>query len=407
VPALKKTPLTPYQWRLFAFLSVATFFEGYDFIALTQILPNLRADMGLDKTDAGRLVALINFGTVVAYLLIRRADQWGRRRVLTITIAGYTVFTFLTGLAPNAWVFAALQLLARIFLIGEWAISMVIAAEEFPDDRRGTVIGVINAFSTLGAITCAGLVPILLETPWGWRSVYFVGILPLITIAYARRGLRETQRFEERRPGPQGSLLDIWRSPYRKRVVQLGIIWFVAYIATQNAVTFWKDFAVTERGLTDAEVGSSVVLAAILAMPLVFLSGRLLDWIGRRWGAAIIFALTALGTFGIYTLHGLWPLRAMLILGIFGASAYLPVLNAFTTELFPTERRADGFAWANNLIGRAGYFLSPLVLGAFAEPYGWGPVIRTTAIFPLVVIGLIFWWLPETRSRTLEETSTV
>ena len=38
---------------------------------------------------------------------------------------------------PNVFVFAGLQLIARIFLIAEWATSMVIAAEEFPADRRG------------------------------------------------------------------------------------------------------------------------------------------------------------------------------------------------------------------------------------------------------------------------------
>jgi MFS transporter, putative metabolite:H+ symporter len=401
-----KTPLSPYQKRLFVFLSVATFFEGYDFIALTQILPNLRADMGLGKEAAGQLVAFINFGTIVAYVLIRHADRWGRRRVLTITIAGYTIFTFLSGLAPNVWWFAIFQFCARVFLIGEWAVSTVIAAEEFPDERRGMVIGVVSAFSSFGAVACAGLVPVLLEAPWGWRTVYFVGILPLVILAYARRNLRETARFARLTPASgKGSIFGIWRTPHKRRLIQLGVIWFFAYIATQNAVTFWKDFAVTERGLTDEEVGQSIVLAALVAMPLVFLAGRLIDLIGRRPGAAVIFSLTALGTLGIYSLHDLWALRLALILGIFGVSAYLPVLNAFTTELLPTERRADGFAWANNLMGRIGYFLSPLVIGVLAEEHGWGPVIRLTAVFPLIVIGLVLWWLPETRNRPLEETA--
>ncbi|MFW6087686.1 MAG: MFS transporter, partial [Myxococcota bacterium] len=126
-----KVKLTAYQWKLFGFLGVATFFEGYDFIALTQILPHLRADMGLDKGAAGVLLTAINVGTFVAYLVVRQADRWGRRRVLTITIVGYTIFTLLSGLAPNVWVFGAAQMMARVFLIGEWAISMVIAAEEF------------------------------------------------------------------------------------------------------------------------------------------------------------------------------------------------------------------------------------------------------------------------------------
>ena len=61
------TPLTAYQRRLFAFLGVATFFEGYDFFALTQVLSSLRDEFGLDREQSGRLFGVINFGTLVAY----------------------------------------------------------------------------------------------------------------------------------------------------------------------------------------------------------------------------------------------------------------------------------------------------------------------------------------------------
>ena len=154
------TSLTSYQKRLFIFLSVATFFEGFDFMALTQILPNLRADFQINEFQAGLLFAFVNFGTVVAWLLIRKADLWGRRRVMMITIVGYTVFTFLTGFSWDVWSFALFQFIARIFLIGEWATSMVYASEEFSADRRGTVIGVLQAFSSLGAVFCAGVTPL-------------------------------------------------------------------------------------------------------------------------------------------------------------------------------------------------------------------------------------------------------
>ena len=74
------TPLTPYQWKLLGFLSVATFFEGFDFMALSQILPNMREEMELSIAQAGILLSVINIGTLVAYVLIRKADAWGRRR---------------------------------------------------------------------------------------------------------------------------------------------------------------------------------------------------------------------------------------------------------------------------------------------------------------------------------------
>jgi MFS transporter, putative metabolite:H+ symporter len=121
-----------YQRRLLIFLSVASFFEGYDFLALAQLLPNIRAHFGLSPTEGGALVMVVNAGTMIAYVLVRQADRWGRKRVLSITIAGYTLASFLSGLAPNAWLFALGQLVARVFLIGEWAVAMVVAAEEFP-----------------------------------------------------------------------------------------------------------------------------------------------------------------------------------------------------------------------------------------------------------------------------------
>ena len=400
--------LTSYQRRLFVFLSVATFFEGYDFLALTQILPNLRADLGLDKAVAGYLVGFINFGTVVAYLLVRRADRLGRKRVLTVTIAGYTIFTTLTGLSPNVWAFAAFQMIARIFLIGEWATSTVMAAEEYPAARRGMVIGVISAFSSLGAVTCAGVVPLLLKTPFGWRSVYFVGVIPLIVLAFARRNLRETRRFSEQVTSHIAKpFTAIFRSPYRKRMLQMGLIWFLTYICTQNGVTFWKEFAVSERGMTDSDVGKAITIAALVSMPLVFFAGKLLDLIGRRMGAVVIFGLASVGIFGCYTLHGQWPLTLTLVFAIFGASAVLPVLNAYNAELFPTELRGDAFAWSNNLIGRIGYVLSPVAVGYAAGHVGWGPAVRVTAIFPILAVILILWLLPETRSRELEETAVV
>lgn len=399
-------PLSPYQKRLFAFLSVATFFEGYDFMALTQILPNLRASLGLDETQAGFMVGFINLGTVLAYFLVRKADRWGRRRVLTVTIAGYTAFTFASGLAPNIWAFAAFQMVARIFLLAEWAISSVIAAEEFPAKRRGMVIGVISASGSLGSVMCAGLVPLLLKAPWGWRTVYFVGIVPLLVLAFARRSLRETKRFEEQVHSENARpLVYIWRTPYKKRVVELGLIWLLTYVCTQTSVTFWKEFAVGERGMTDGQVGLAITIAALVAMPLVFLSGKMLDVVGRRGGAFGIYGLTALGVFLAYTLENRWALTGALMLGIYGASAFLPVMNAYTTELFPTDLRADAFAWSNNLIGRIGYVASPALVGWFAHRVGWGSAVRVTALFPLLALALILWLLPETRNRELEETA--
>lgn len=410
VPGDAELPDARTRRRLLIFLSVATFFEGYDFLALTQILPTLRAEMAMSPAEAGLLLGGINVGTVLAFLLVRRADRVGRRPVMMWTIVGYTVFTGLTALCREPWQLFVAQLFARLFLIGEWATSMVYAAESFPAARRATVIGVIQAFSSLGSIVCAGVVPLLLRTEWGWRSVYVVGVVPLVLLALARRDLPETPRFLAAQAAggtlERGSLLAIWRTPWRGRVLRLAVIWALTYVATQNAITFWKEFAVGERGLTDAEVGASISLAAVVSMPLVFASGKLLDVVGRLRGATIIYVITAVGVVAAYTLHGRWPLTAALIFAIFGASAVLPVLNSYTTELFPTDLRGDAFAWSNNLLGRTGYVLGPVLVGQLAAAgFGWGFAVASTAIFPLMALLLILRWMPETRGAELEQTA--
>ncbi|MGE0787595.1 MAG: MFS transporter [Sandaracinaceae bacterium] len=405
--------LTPYHWKLFGFLSVATFFEGYDHIALSQLLPNLQDAFGVDKALGGLAVGVINVGTILAYFLVRKADRWGRKRVLTITIAGYTVFSFVSALAPNLWFFAACQLVARIFLIGEWAISMVYAAEEFPSAKRGLMIGLIQAFSSLGSVVCAGLVPILVTAPTGWRTVYFVGTLPLILLAFARRGLKESKRFEVMEQAAEApSMFRIWRSPYRGRVLQLAAIWLFTYVCAQTAITFWKAYAVadpTEPGphLTEAEVGGYIVFGAVLAMPLVFGVGFLIDRLGRKVSATLIFLVTAASALGCYTAHHPALLFVSVVGAIFGASAVLPVLNAFNTELFPTNLRGDAFAWSNNLLGRIGYVLAPIAVGAAAEAYGYGPAVSLTAIGPVIALVMILMWLPETTGKSLEETAAM
>ncbi len=404
---MSTTRLDGYQWRLLAFLSVATFFEGFDFMALSQILPEIREELGLSIDAAGVMISVINVGTVFAFLLIRKADAWGRRRVLTITIAGYTIFTGLTALSQSIWDFTLFQLIARMFLIAEWATAMVFAAEEFPADKRGLVMGLTQGFASLGSVVCAGVAPLLLSSDLGWRMVYLVGIVPLVLVAFARRSLKETSRFKQQSAGRKVGLMDLLGGPYRGRVLLMGLLWALTYLGMSNAVTFWKDFAVNQRGYTDGQVGMALTIAAVVSMPMVFASGKLLDIAGRRIGAGFIYIGGIIGVAGAFTLTDPTLLNIALIFAIFGVSGVLPVLNAYSTELFPTDVRGDAFGWANNILGRIGYVLAPALVGFTATWIGLGNAMAVSMIFPLIALVIILATLPETSGRELEDTSAL
>jgi putative MFS transporter len=400
------TPFTPYQRRLFAFLSVATFFEGYDFFAVTQVLPHLAREHGLDESQKGLVLSVVGIGTMLSYFVVRLADVLGRRRVLTITIVGYTLATLVTAVSQGIVMFTLAQVVARAFLIGEWAISMVIAAEEFPAERRGFVIGLIQGASSLGYIVCSAVVPLLVQTGLGWRTVYFVGVVPLLFMAVARRDLRETARFEAASAPVKPSIFRIFGTKHRGKLLILSAIWFLALIAPHNAVSFWKIFVGQERGFTEKQIGGSIAIAAVAALPLVFATGKLIDRVGRKWGATIVFAVSIVGTSTAYMLHGRVPLTVALIAGIFGASGYLPILNAYTAELFPTELRGDAFAWAATFLGRISYVISPFLVGAAVDRVGhYEDVMPWLSVFTFLAWLGIVLLLPETTGKDLEETS--
>ena len=399
--------LSPYQRRLFFFLGIATFFDGFDALALSQLLPNIRKEMGLLPGQEGLLVSVIAIGPVLAYWLVRQADVWGRKRVLAITIAGYTLFSFFTGLMPNVIAFALCQLVAQTFLCAEFSVAAIYAAEEYPAEKRGVFIGMLQVCHVLGGVACAGLTPLLLKTSLGWRGIYFVGTLPLLLMALARTQLRETARFtQQQRIGiVPASPFRIFRTSYRNRMLLLGLISALTIFCTGNGLLFWKEYALSERGFTDATVGMCIAIAAVTALPVLYLVGRLLDRLGRRRGALLIYAAVIMGVLGAFTATSkpLVILSLILVLGV--GSGTTPILNAIATELFPTGLRADAYGWSRNLFGRIGMVVTPFLIGSCAAHLGWAATLRLTVIGPLLALVLIWSSLPETSRRELEDTS--
>jgi len=394
--------------KLIIFLSIATFFDGYDFMAITQILPNLRNDLKINEFEIGLFIAFINLGAMISFFLIRYTDRIGRKKFLNITIIGYTISTFLTAFSYDIYTFSILQFFGRIFLVAETAVAYIFAAEEVSANKRGFVIGLIQGSLSLGMIFCAAVTPMMINTEIGWRGVYLVGIIPLLLIAFSRRNIEESKRYKEFNFNHnQIDLKKTWNSPYKKRIIQVGLIWLFSFLCTQSAFMFWKEFAVNERSLTDTQVGLAISIASLISLPIIFFTGKLIDKIGRKKSALIIYTIEILAVIASYSLFDFIGLLIALIFGIFGISAVMIINNTLTTELFPTSIRGSAFAWTNNLIGRIGFIISPILVGYFAQNIGWGLSVISTSIGLVISMFIIYFSLPEANNQELEISSKV
>jgi MFS family permease len=168
-----------YRRKLLFLLSSATFFEGYDAFVLSFVLALVLGDLGGTEAQAGWIRAITGVGAVVAFVLSAQADRIGRKRLLLITILGYTVSGALTALSPGLLWLTVAQFGAQVFLGAEWAVAITMSSRSSPRESRGRALGIVTSTQTLGGILVGVLAFLgLRSTPLGWRALYVVGLRP-------------------------------------------------------------------------------------------------------------------------------------------------------------------------------------------------------------------------------------
>ena len=149
-----------YLIGLLIFVCFVTLFEGYDLLIINLALPYLGTDFGADSRTLGNAVGLINVGTILAFIPVRLADRFGRRRVFLTAISGYTLFTLLSAFSVGLYDFVAYQFIARMFMVTEIGVGAIILTEEMPARYRGVAVTLMFALSLGGGIVGSVVFPV-------------------------------------------------------------------------------------------------------------------------------------------------------------------------------------------------------------------------------------------------------
>jgi MFS family permease len=394
------------DWMLLLLLGSTMFFDGYDRGVILVALKQIRGSFDLSQTQASWYLAVLYLGALPAVPLTLRADRVGRKRLLVLSVLGYTIATGVTAIAPNAATFSACQFVARMFLNAEAAIVWTLAAETLPARARGIGFGWLQMSNALGvgfgAIAFGGVIqPLGLS----WRWLYVVGIPPLLLVARLRRRLPESERFEslQRTGGIERDWRAVFRPP-RRRWILFVIAGGVLLNLSQQASSFAVDFLQTQRHLGATQASFMLVAAGLPGIPFMVLAGALSDRYGRRVVGCSLAGLGVVGALCFFWMPGgawvLWPCMVVMLLGVLGAG---PVLGAYTAELFDTSVRGQAVSWATvaNVGGQAGSLaLGGLLLGAFGS---LSIAVTLLGIGPVIGLMMIWRYYPDTHGRELED----
>jgi putative MFS transporter len=405
-----------YLRTLLLLLLAATFFEGYDGSILALVLPAIQKTFAVSESQLGVSRALIELGLGGAFFLARAGDRWGRRRLLLWSVLGYTLMTALTAASRDLWSFTAFQSLSRVFLGAEYAVAVTMIVEEFPKEKRARVLGIFLMCSAVGAIVVVLLsLGGLDNTSLGWRGLYLVGVIPLLFLAFFRRRLKETQRFqrhaqhaEETGESLHVNFFEPWRAPYRRTLVLVGMIHLMRSLPLFGATAWYFFYAQGEGGLTKTTSELIFLVAYGAGTAGYWVCGRMMDRVGRR-PTAITYGLLAAGSaMALFQSHSPPTIGVFLVVAVFFGLGMAPVTGVISTELFPTYIRNQSAAWCRNIFEIAGFILGPLLVGVLGDHYSGalGSIGDTVTILVLLFLPatwLIWRHLPETVGRELEE----
>jgi len=384
--------------------------DAFDAMLYALVLTLLMRDLRMNKATAGLLGTLTLLASGLGGLLFGfLADRVGRKRALMASILTYSLCSFASGLATSIAMLAAARFVLGLGMGGEWNTGATLVAETWPTELRAKAISIVQSSWAIG-FAAAALVAGPVARYFGWRAVFFVGILPALLTLWIRRGVPESTLWKERRPVAstvdRSGLSLIFRAPYLKHTLALLLFNFFCLFAWWGLFTWlppYLSLPVAQGGRGFGVMGTTtllVVLNLFGMLPGYASFGWIADHLGRR-KAFLIYSLTAALLIPLYAMARTPAL--ILVLGtavaFFGTGVFSGS-GIMGSEIFPTSVRAGALGVTYNG-ARTMSSVAPLVIGQVGQMKGLGWAFYLCAAGYLLA-ALITTQLPETRGKRLE-----
>ncbi|MDX1900390.1 MAG: sugar porter family MFS transporter [Gammaproteobacteria bacterium] len=426
------------------FVSLGGILYGYDMGVISGALLFMQKDIPLTEMQTGCIVGAVLGGGLIGTLLSGPiGDLLGRR--LLILLSG-VVFLLGISFILLATDFYGL-LAARLFLgvgVGVVAVAVPLyVAEMVPDQDRGRYVTFFQLLLTIG-ILLAYCVDLFFSDTGNWRAMFAVLIVPSLILFVGSFFLPETPRWllanariEQARhvlskilpdekmaarelwritEGLQAEETSSWREIFSSKFLLPSLVAVAIAIFNQltgiNSFLQYAPLILKNAGLS-SDMVSMAGSAGIGALNFLFtlLAITLVDGVGRRpllligivgvviseifLGAVDLYSQT-LPNAGILSLLGLFLFIVSFAIGP-GVVVWLAI-----SELFPTRVRGKGVAiclFFNSLAATllATYFL-PIV-----KYFSMGVTYWLFAFFSLLYFVVVYFFLPETKKKSLEE----
>jgi sugar porter (SP) family MFS transporter len=449
-----------YLWLAAAAGALGGLLFGYDWVVIGGAKPFYELYFHLDSPGLqgwAMSCALIGclIGAVVSGYL---SNRFGRKHLLTLAALVFAISSLGTGLASQFTAFVAWRMLGGFAIGLASGISPMYIAEISPAHLRGRLVS-LNQLAIVFGILMAQIVNWLIARPvspaataqqilvswngeWGWRWMFAVTAIPAMLFLAATFFVPESPRWLaskgrdlqairvlERLGGPayarrvigdfkaaagsepQRSTLRELSSPGMAKILLLGVTLAVLQQwCGINVIFNYAQEIFAAAGYHVSGILFNIVITGAVNLIFTFVALGAIDRYGRRFlllcgvsGLALIYAI--LGAFYHLHLQG----KPMLILVLAAIACYAmslaPVNWVVISEIFPNRIRGSAMSIAVTALWTACFILT-YTFPTLNATLGAAGVFWTYAAICLAGVAFLYFRMPETRGRTLEEIET-
>jgi DHA2 family multidrug resistance protein len=297
-------PVNP--WIVAIAVMFATFMEVLDTTVVNVSLPHIASSMAATTEEATWAVtSYLVANAIILPMTGWLASRFGRKRLLMMSTAGFTVASFLCGAAPNLASLVIFRIIQGATGGALQPLSQAVLLESFKPEERGRAMG----FWGLGIVVAPILGPVVggwLTENYTWRWVFY------INLPFGIMSLLMCQRF-------------VFDPPYLKRdsrgidywgmgllVVGIGALQYVLDKGQQD--DWFHDTVIATLAIV-----AGIALTALIIQQLVSKSPIIdLRLFKDRTYAVGVFLMTVLG----FVLYGSLVLLPVMLQTLFGFSSY-------------------------------------------------------------------------------------
>lgn len=421
---VNKSKFNKFHFKLIFWSFFLIVFDGYDLVLYGTAVPVLIEDWGLSKIEAGALSSYGLFGMMFGAITFGAlADRIGRKNVVTITLVLFSLFTCLCGFATNTTQFAIFRFIAGLGLGGIMPNVIALATDYAPERMKNLVVSIVLCGYSIGGIL-APVLGLTLMPIGGWRSIFWVAILPIFALPLLIKQLPETFSYLNRKNKKQElvntlkkvnpelnismndvikeneisstkvPLIDLFKE---KRGPSTILFWsaFFCCLLMIFGLNTWLPNLMMRAGY---ELNSSLVFLIVLQVGAIvgtLIIGKLCDKFGSKKllvplyiAGAISLSLLSLGKdINIFIIYFLIAIAGAATIGSQN------LVQAFVSQYFPAYIRSTALGTASG-IGRVGGMIGPLMGGfllSFALPM---PMYFIAFAIPGLIAALALYLIP-------------